>query len=107
MFIRLVTYFGQPLAVMCDGRCDKAWGKTQRPLRDEENWCYDDELGIAPEDPGTYEGGEGKPFAGSGTKLSSKWCIRECERCTWANSIGRAAVEYQDLRAAKEEGDAH
>lgn len=43
----------------------------------------DGELGIAPDDPGTYEGGCGKP---SGTVLTdgnamNKWCTRECERC--------------------------
>ena len=106
MFIRLVTYFGQPLAVMCDGRCDKAWGRTQRPEHPNGEWFRDNELGYAPVNPGTYEGGEGKPLPPS-AKLSSKWCIRECERCTWANSMGRAAVEYQDLRAAKGEGHAH
>jgi hypothetical protein len=46
---------------------------------DEDDYGYlsDDELGDAPEYPGTYEGGQGK------NPLSmNKWCVRECERCT-------------------------
>jgi len=114
MFIRHVTYFGQPLAVMCDGRCDKAWGFQARPLRDgktrdddweREDFARDDELDVAPLDPGTYEGGDCKPRPGW-PKLCNKWCIRECERCTKALPINNDAVPYRDLAAAKGEGDA-
>ena len=85
-YVRLITYFGQPMAVACDGKCHKAWGISQRPCvefdpddPDDNAMLADDELGEAPADPGTYEGGEGKPLPGG--ELMSKWCIRECERC--------------------------
>jgi hypothetical protein len=38
----------------------------------------DDELGMAPIDPGTYEGGHGKPE--NKNERLNKWCARECER---------------------------
>lgn len=89
--------------LVCDGRCDKAWGINNRPslyfqeegqppraLReDEEPRNYDDHvfvpdshLGTAPACPGTWEGGEGKPSAVPLTvpSLMNKWCVRECER---------------------------
>lgn len=48
---------------------------------DENNWvwCSDDELGEAPEDPGTYESGDAKPIKGD--YIPNKWCVRGCERC--------------------------
>ncbi len=83
-----ITYFGQKCKVGCDKRCEKAWGSSERPkvhlLDPEENpdnfyWLSDKELGTAPKDPGTYEGGDAKPFhAGA---FPNKWCVRECERC--------------------------
>lgn len=39
----------------------------------------DGELGVAPDDPGTYEGGHAKPHVPS--ERLNKWCARECERC--------------------------
>lgn len=96
MFTRDISYFFQPCTVACDGKCNKAWGINQRPRKylsgdpneaetseewnrraDDFVWCADDELGEAPEDPGTYEGGHGKP---SGPHNMNKWCTRECER---------------------------
>lgn len=81
----IITYFGQKAKVNCDGNCQKAWGINQRPyiqLSDNENdiaWLADDELDNAPDDPGTYEGGYGKPA--SAKFFPNKWCVRECERC--------------------------
>lgn len=79
---KMITYFGQKAKVACDEKCNKAWGRNSRPQEmmseDEDDWVWlsDEELGEAPEDPGTYEGGHGKdPHSGN------KWCIRECERC--------------------------
>jgi hypothetical protein len=78
---RLITYFGKTVVVGCDGKCDKAWGINNRPSvqisADDDDYAFlaDDELGTAPENPGTYEGGYGKD------PLSlNKWCVRECER---------------------------
>lgn len=82
---KLITYFGQKCKVGCDGKCNKAWGINNRPdiqLSDnEDDFAYlsDLELGEAPEDPGTYEGGDGKPL--SNHEFPNKWCVRECERC--------------------------
>jgi len=80
-----IIYFGQPARVNCDRQCNKAWGRNNRPTiqlsDDEDDFAYlaDSELGEAPDDPGTYEGDEGKPT--SADQFPNKWCIRECERC--------------------------
>lgn len=101
---KIITYFGQTAKVGCDEKCDKAWGMNKRPriyrelgekifgvgddgiypdleLEDIDDYAYcsDSELGIAPEDPGTYEDGHGKPV--DKQNIPNKWCIRECERC--------------------------
>jgi hypothetical protein len=81
-----ITYFGQPAKVACDENCNKAWGINNRPKiqlsEDEDDYAYlsDDELGDAPENPGTYEGGHAKPTHKS--QIPNKWCVRECERCS-------------------------
>jgi len=86
---KIITYFNQPAKVNCDENCKKAWGGSNRPRvnlsDDEDDWCYlsDDELGEAPSDPGTYEGGEGKPAHKN--EVPNKWCVRECERCNISN----------------------
>ena len=77
-----IFYLGQLAIVACDRRCDKAWGVNSRPkvqLSDDEDdyeILSDDELGIAPADPGSYEGQDGKPT----DRRHNKWCVRECER---------------------------
>jgi len=82
----IIQYFGQRAVVRCDGNCQKAWGHCSRPRHylseheDDFEWLADDELGTAPEDPGTYEGADGKPTDSS--EFPNKWCVRECERCT-------------------------
>ena len=80
-----ILFFGQRVVLACDGNCNKAWGMNTRPRvdLDEGNpddfyWLADGELGDAPQDPGTYEGGRGKPERDQ--RLESKWCARECER---------------------------
>jgi hypothetical protein len=83
---KIITYFGQNAKVGCDEKCHKAWGINNRPKvqlsDDEDDFVYlsDDELEIAPVDPGTYEGGHAKPTLKS--EMLNKWCIRECERCS-------------------------
>lgn len=85
----LITYFSQRARVNCDRNCDKAWGITQRPTHqlsddpDDFEFLADDELGIAPADPGTYEGGHAKPS--SPVEFPNKWCVRECERCAMSH----------------------
>lgn len=98
-FITHGRYLGQPVTIACDGRCDKAWGVNGRPRKhlsgdpdepgigidehcrraDDHVFLSDDALGEAPADPGTYEGGEGKP-PGARSGGHNKWCARECER---------------------------
>lgn len=69
-----IIYFGKKVTLICDGKCNKAWGINSRPRIGDE-MIDDNLLGYAPDDPGTYEGGYGK------TPLShNKWCCRECER---------------------------
>lgn len=81
----MVTYFGNPAKVCCDGYCNKAWGREDRPrvqLSDESDhfeFLADGELGDAPQNPGTEEGGHLKPR--SVREFPNRWCVRQCERC--------------------------
>lgn len=72
------------IAVLCDGHCDKAWGRNSRPIFGEEGgreeFLADGELGVAPVDPETYEGGQAKPTDYDDPARHNKWCARECER---------------------------
>jgi hypothetical protein len=85
MIAKAIFYFENPCAVACDARCDKAWGINSRPKiefdpEEPDDYAYksDRELGLAPVDPGTYEGGHGKPQHPD--ERLNKWCVRECER---------------------------
>lgn len=84
MIFRAGTHCGHPMALGCDARCDKAWGISNRPqvqLSDDDDdiaYLADDEVGTAPTDPGTYEGGHAKPRTPE--DRLNKWCARECER---------------------------
>ena len=89
-----ITAFGQSLVMACDGKCFKAWGINTRPRTYVENdpdadvhvftYKSDSELERAPVDPGTYEGGHGKPcnrqLGPQSGHYMNKWCFRECER---------------------------
>lgn len=86
----LVSYgrfCGQPIAITCDMKCNKAWGINARPkvyLTDEEEdpddyaFLADDEVGEAPAKPGSWEGPDTKPL--EVPEEHNKWCARECER---------------------------
>ena len=82
--VKCVIFAHQPCALMCDGRCDKAWGIQNRPhvqLSEDEDdieWLADGELDEEPANPGTTEGEHAKPRNVS--DLLNKWCARECER---------------------------
>jgi hypothetical protein len=85
MIVKQITWFSHDALLACDARCDKAWGINNRPKiefdpdePDDYAFLPDHDLGIAPDDPGTYEGGHAKPVA-PGERLN-KWCARECER---------------------------
>jgi hypothetical protein len=97
-----VIYCGKGATIFCDGRCNKAWGiqirprlyldkngapvvKPIRPSRDFDwdNFVYipDALLGAAPLQPGTWEGGDGKPDPDEpSAEKMNKWCARQCER---------------------------
>jgi len=65
---KMIVFCEQPAKVACDANCEKAWGSNSRPkimlskMVDDYAWLSDLELGLAPIDPGTYEGGCAKPF---------------------------------------------
>lgn len=100
MIAKAIIYFGQPCVVACDARCDKAWGINSRPRvefdpddPDDHAMYADGELGAAPSDPGTYEGGQGKPQ--SKAERLNKWCVRECERSVLGEQ--RRLIELNDF----------
>jgi hypothetical protein len=85
MIAKQVLYFRHELVLVCDARCDKAWGINGRPrvqlsATDEDDYAFlaDGELGEAPVDSGTAEGSHRKPRTPE--ERLNKWCCRECER---------------------------
>lgn len=94
MIKKRLIYVGQNATHACDGHCTKAWGNNGRPrvqLSDDiDDYAYlaDDEIGEAPKDPGTYEGGHAKPTDAKGPGDINKWCVRECERA-WLSPPGQ------------------
>ena len=84
MLEKRIVFCGLPARVICDGRCNKAWGISSRPAirlsDDEDDWLWvPDSIPLdAPIDPGTSEGDERKPTRPE--DRLNKWCVRECER---------------------------
>jgi hypothetical protein len=84
-----VTAYGRRFVLGCDAQCSKAWGAGARPRvllsadnPDDYAYLADHEIGAAPVDPGTGEGGDGKPLVPS--ERLNRWCFRACERARWA-----------------------
>lgn len=87
MLTTKIVWFGRDCLIACDHRCEKAWGINGRRHfegvmidfdgEDDVVYLADSEVGEAPDDPGTYEGGHGKP---DHPQRHNKWCARECER---------------------------
>lgn len=102
MIKKEIMWGGQRVTAVCDGKCHKAWGHNGRPKvylgdedEDPDNYYYlpDHELGEAPADPGTYEGGHGKPQ--DDADLMNKWCVRECERSgSFGHAYGGVPKDY-------------
>lgn len=104
MIKKEIKYFGEMVTAICDGKCGKAWGHNNRPKvyihpegedGDPDDYYYlpDHELGEAPEDPGTYEGCDGKPV--NDDEMMNKWCVRECERSgTFGHNFGGEIKDY-------------
>lgn len=94
-------YFGQAAMLVCDACCNKAWGRNNRPRvqvgesEDDYEILPDHELGNAPIDPGTYEGGQAKPTCDA--ERHNKWCWRECERSrmTRPGEAGGTQIEME------------
>lgn len=82
---KIITFCGLAAKVNCDEKCHKAFGLAERPSiklskdPDDVEWLSDDEVGVAPIDPGSYEGPHAKPI--SKDEIPNKWCVRACERC--------------------------
>lgn len=93
MIAKAILLYGAPVILVCDGKCNKAWGVVFRPKTylsedpDDVLYAADGDLGDAPEDPGTYEGGQGKH-----PRSLNKWCARQCERSTIVSSIDESFV---------------
>lgn len=101
MIHRKITYFGQPRVVACDALCGKAWGIHSRPRiefdqDDDYAFLADGELGIAPTDPGEYEGGDAKPT--NAAQRLNRWCVRECERSEMAASLDEIVLHDFTIR---------
>lgn len=87
MIQRQIRFFGEDVVLACDGRCDKAWGINGRAevlLSDKDDdhiYVPDSALGTAGQ-PGTWEGGDGRPsdVPLRDSERMNKWCARECER---------------------------
>lgn len=84
MFTKNINMSRGQRILACDGKCSKAWGLCMRPRidldKDEPDdyvFLSDEEAEDAPANPGTYEGGFGKP---EGPHAMNKWCTRQCER---------------------------
>jgi hypothetical protein len=78
----------------------------QNPTADYNEWDMDNtvflsdaETGKAPDNPGTYEGGDAKPLGVP--KKHNKWCLRECERseCVMLSQLSMGKAQgFKDFR---------
>jgi len=86
---KTIIYSDKQIKVACEEKCEKSWGIAARPKEklseddDDVVFLSDSELGTAPVDPGTYEGGQAKPVEKQ--NIPNKWCVRQCERCVWGD----------------------
>lgn len=91
MLTKEITWFGSPALLACDGKCKNAWGinggrpRVEFDPDEPDDYAYlpDHQVGEAPDDPGSYEGGHAKPTAyGAAWEQHrlNRWCARECER---------------------------
>jgi hypothetical protein len=105
LLITEIPYFGRHCLAVCDYKCEKAWGISGRPSEqhgddpDDVVWFADDEVSLAPADPGSYEGGHGKPLHPA---RHNKWCVRECERSAVVE-LGQP-IQCPDLSHRKKHG---
>lgn len=105
MIKKEIIWFGKEAIIACDEKCEKAWGINTRPKiqlddNDEDDYAYlsDNELGLAPIDPLTYECSCAKPI--DKEDRLNKWCCRECERCfkSTINKLDTISLENFDVR---------
>lgn len=93
LLAKSIVFLGQPRVLVCDGRCDKAWGIDGRPKqhysKDVDDYVFlgDALLGTAPGPGATVTTEEGGDFKPSDVSLDvedaprmNRWCARQCER---------------------------
>jgi len=93
MLAKSILFLGQPRVLVCDGRCNKAWGIDGRPKhhfsKDVDDYVFlgDALLGTAPGPGATVtieEGGDPKPsdvwLDEKDAPRMNRWCARQCER---------------------------
>lgn len=129
MKITEIIYFGNPAKIVCDEKCNKAWGWSDRPkiyfdpdkeedieiLKDKvKDWdafylIPDTELPDAPNSPGSFECFEYKPTSYDNPEehKHNKWCCRACERCrmTKLNKFNILPKLYDFSRRVYNNGD--
>lgn len=98
MHAKGIIWFGQKCQLVCDGKCNKAWGINNRPTLqldpqsvDDFVWLADDELPNAPAGLNTFEGGFTKPAS---PDYKNKWCARECERSAVIQPGDRRMLDF-------------
>lgn len=102
MHTKEIIFMGQPAVLACDGKCELAWGISNRPRQrfgdDPDDFAFLSDAEIeapAPADPGTYEGGHAKPASPADM---NKWCARECERSDTAPSTEKLSLPDYSVR---------
>ena len=71
----LIKYCYQPALIMCDGKCNIAWGLSKY----NADGLRPEYVGKpVPRDTGVSEGTDSKPR--SSKSFPNRWCVRECER---------------------------
>lgn len=104
-----IKFCGADVLLVCDAKCEKAWGMNHRPRENENEedspYMKDERLGIAPINPGTSEGADFKPVHVS--ERLNKWCARECERASLICLDGTVPPPYSIPQWAnnKQEGE--
>jgi hypothetical protein len=92
IYATVINVFDAKRLLVCDGKCNKAFGINARPKHynkteeeDPDDYAFlaDWEVGEALPESGTTEGGHNKPVE----KKHHKWCYRQCERSTCSVSI--------------------
>ncbi len=102
LLTKRIVYSGREQIAACDAKCHKAWGIQERPKLslsdnpDDVVYLSDGELPEAPANPGTFEGGYGKPLDES--ERLNRWCVRQCERSDFAPTLAEVKLRDHSVR---------